>query len=257
MSRSLLFVMLSFLGAVPALAQQAAMPLPALPYVPLWMLTPPSQPLAPRFVPPGAVPFPMPFWLWYAPPPGTVLHPAAAAKPVAAVPTQASPATPSEALPPAAAVPASAVAPAAQEETKESAHEEVKVEVREMTQTAPVPTSPEKVEAKTASPEEPATTQAEAAPATTPEFKIEAKPEIGPVPFVQAVAMPEAKAHAKTAAKPQLRHAPKAEARTKKRPAAKQVPLRQAMDKTNAAPVKQSKKARKLCWQDGRLDVCP
>jgi hypothetical protein len=204
-----------------ALAQQAPWPAPSMPYVPFWVVPAPTQPVPPQFLLPKNVPFPMPFWLWYAPPPGAVPFPQA--------------------------LPAPGVAKA---EAKSEAKAEVPPEV------VPAPAQPEKA----VLPPEPVISQAVAPPgpsteapeATLVEQVAESLPKTEPKAKVQASSVPVRHAVARTASKPQSAPA-KAVVTTPKSTPVKKA---SAQPGSSASKPKAAKKTRKLCWKDGRLDVC-
>jgi hypothetical protein len=202
MRRSIIIAMFCCLGTLPALAQQPSWPPPAMPYIPFWVPNPPAQPLAPRFLPPSAVPFPMPFWFWYAPPPGTTapVAPQMGAVPQANRPAPAAPAQVGSEPSPAVPAPTAAMPP---------------------------PEAQAGSESKSAT-------------------KV-AGPGNGGV----------AKKVSRTAAKPHPRRVSTTVTQVRKAPAAKKPLGKTAAAKPSASASGQAKKARRLCWENGRLDVCP
>lgn len=208
-------------------AQQGPWTAPAPPYVPYWVVPAPNQAVPPRFLPPQQVPFPMPFWFWYAPAPGTLPFPQM--KPATG---ETKPVAPPEAAP--APVQAEKVVPAAAPASEVSAPQ------------AALPPGP----ADKAP--EPAVMERTAMP--TPEPVPDRRTAS---PQVQAAEPPARKA-AKSVSAPASAplKAPVAKAKTSDMVAAGAAKKPVAQTNTVTSKPKPAKKSRKLCWKDGRLDVC-
>ncbi len=214
-----------------AWSQQPSITQPtAWPQILFWTLNPSTlqpqlwaQPTAmPRPAVPPGIPFPTPFWLWPLPPQPSSLAPPSSS---ASLPKISSPPTVSAAqgktLPPDIPV---AISPAASP-----------------------PVSPQVQEATLA--ETTATT-----PATT-EVSI-TKPEQAPAEAMTPIAPTEVDATTSTIEAP-LIPAPLdgniASTKTETKPASEA----KTQKKARTAKKNVTKKVRKLCWKDGRLDVCP
>lgn len=231
MTNRLTLCLLAGFLAGQASAQQAAWSPSQASYVPLWVVPAPVQPVPPPYLLPQRVPFPMPFWMWFAPPPGMpwaipvpptgvqaaagpparLEAPAPTGMPAAGAPPAVTPAPVKPDLP--APVPSDAAPPV----EKSVAVPAVQPEV--VASTAAAKPDPAKVEAAR---------ETTGAPAQLP-TKVPVKP----------VETPKAKTPA-----------PKTERTTPKRTGA---PVNA---KVVPAPAKPAGKTRKLCWKDGRLDVC-
>jgi hypothetical protein len=247
-------VFVGMLGLVVAAqaSAQAVGPV-GIPYVPMWVMQPqpqwmPIPPLAlpqggavpvlpPRQVPPQLVsahqmPYPTPFWMWYVPSPA----PAPASTPAPVAGQTRSPAA------------APAVLPATEQKTE-----------------VPQPVLPPIVEAVPVSPP-PAPTPAPVEPVAG-----QSAATVHPAPEVSQAVAPEgvraasgATAQPTPSSEPQPAPAlvPPAKARTAAKQRSTGGPASTRANATSALPAKagkngtNGKKSRKLCWKNGRLDVC-
>lgn len=242
---------------------------PPLPPVPVWVVPGTMQPLPaqlppqvpPQFLLPQNVPFPTPFWFWYAPPPG--VEPFVKALPTAPLPRGAEvkedtgkelknekPVADVSAPSPSAVVKDAVSAP----EPAQPRVAEPAVPVAAEAPTPPAPTvaqpEPEKLPQEAARPPEPPIL-AKPAPETPPEHGSPAAaspaPTTGPAPVLAAPAKAPV-------AGPKVRSPDKTGVQSS--PTGQPAPETVAAKKADNGKPKSVKKSRKLCWKDGRLDVC-
>jgi hypothetical protein len=223
--------------SVQAWAQEPPWLVQGAPYVPFWIMPVPNQAipvLPPRYLPPREVPFPMPFWYWYAPPPGGQAlqeRPAAPAEAKGEARSEARPETRSEQTPPAVPM-----------ETTVSSQETVQ---------SPVPPPSDATVHGEAPRIEAAGEQPDPVAVPVPEPKTEAKAEPVAAPIPAPMKPPQEQVSQKAVSVPK--------ANTARKPLVTPVQPAAVASTTTPKPASKpasTKKARKLCWKNGRLDVC-
>ncbi|MCP5278218.1 MAG: hypothetical protein H6935_07645 [Thiobacillus sp.] len=233
-----------FLAGGQVMAQQLPWPVNTMPYVPYWVVPAPLQPMPPRFLSPQQVPFPMPFWFWYAPAPGIVtlpelkhasdqippqvrdVHKSEVAKEAASGPAAMQLAAPAQVTPP-------QVTPPQESQVRPE------MTVPDMAAREPEPAAEKPVPA----PQTETLQEVQSAPQPEEQPRAEIKPVPSPV-----AEQPEVARETKVLHMPAKAPVPGPKVQARKAPSTRSSVV--------ASKPKPAKKSRKLCWKDGRLDVC-